>query len=853
MTAERSALGRLLIVDDEIFMMNALCDTLAGQGYEVAGYPAGKEALEALEAGEFDLLLTDLMMPGMDGITLLRAALTLDPTLMGIVMTGQGTVETAVEAMKIGAFDFVLKPVKLGLLLPTLARAMDVRRLRLENLELRETTAIYQLSMAVSHSLDLNSTLHKVADAAVAQCKADQASIMLTTPGDTDLYVAVTRGVDGDHLLGSRVPLGQGVAGWVAQHGEPLLLHGGIRDPRLTPLRSRPDIRSSISVPLMTAGKIEGVLNVNAIRRRPFTLGDLKAMKILAAIAASALQNARLYQEILRHASTLEARVQERTQELEAANLQLAAASRHKSEFLANMSHELRTPLNSILGFSELLREQVSGLLTEKHARFLSHISNSGKHLLQLISDILDIAKVEAGKFTLQPEPLPVAQTLEDILVIGRGLAHQKAQTVETDIAPDLPPLRADPVRFKQILFNLLSNAVKFTPAGGTVRVAARRVNWSKSQAVELSGPIDQLTTRPIDADGDYLEIRVSDTGAGIRAEDMPRLFREFVQLETTRAQQNEGTGLGLALTKRLVEMHGGRIWAESDGVGRGSTFTVHLPIREPEAADRIADVPLVLVVENVAPVRELLGEWLTGAGYRVEFAADGETAVAKAVALQPVAITLEVSLPGKDGFDVIADLKRDPATRNIPVLVVSAREGTELGFGLGLLDFLTKPVDRTELLERLNQFTLPGHATVLIVDDEPLIVRIVGDTLRRAGYQILEAESGLEGLAQAKARRPDLIILDLMMPDLSGFEVAQRLREAPETRGIPIIVYSGKELTAEERRGLEQQIQALVRKGRYSQEELVREVRHLEQFCVPRKGTNEFRQRPTTGPEGEA
>lgn len=243
----------------------------------------------------------------------------------------------------------------------------------------------------------------------------------------------------------------------------------------------------------------------------------------------------------------------------------------------------------------------------------------------------------------------------------------------------------------------------------------------------------------------------------------------------------------------------------------------------------------MVLVVESYAPVRELLGTWLTDAGYRVEFSADGATAAEKAQALQPVAITLDIKLPGKDGFAVIADLKRHPATREIPVLVISALEGTEVGFGLGILDFLTKPVDRADLLARLRQFTLPQPATILIVDDEPEVVRMVGQTLRRAGYAVLEALSGQDGLALAQARRPDLVILDLLMPPPNGFEVAQRLREAPETRAIPIIVYTGKELSAGERRTLEQQIQGLVHKGRYSQEDLVREIRLLER--VSRRG----------------
>ncbi len=308
------------------------------------------------------------------------------------------------------------------------------------------------------------------------------------------------------------------------------------------------------------------------------------------------------FEEVSRVNQALQERDREleaKTRELEQANEWLREASRNKSEFLANMSHELRTPLNSILGFSQLLLEQTREVLSAKQARYLTHINGSGQHLLQLINDILDLSKVEAGKFVLQPEPLPVAQTLEDILVIARDLAHKKGQEIRAEIAPGLPPVAADPVRFKQILFNLLSNAVKFTPERGTITLMARRVpgnaEWGTpggypNAELSVTDPIPHSAIparlaggrNPHSEIGDWLELAVADTGMGIKPEDLPRLFQEFVQLETTRAQRHEGTGLGLALTKKLVELHGGRIEAASAGEGRGSTFTVRLPIAGP-------------------------------------------------------------------------------------------------------------------------------------------------------------------------------------------------------------------------------------------------------------------------------
>jgi signal transduction histidine kinase len=279
----------------------------------------------------------------------------------------------------------------------------------------------------------------------------------------------------------------------------------------------------------------------------------------------------------------LEARVEDRTRALQRANDELQAASRHKSAFLANMSHELRTPLNAVIGFAELLLEHRATLPAEKQVRYTEVIRASGTHLLTLINEILDISKIEAGRVVLEPEPLSVAQTLEDISVIARGLANRKGQVLTAEAEPDLPPLVADPVRFKQILFNLLSNAVKFTPERGSITLTARRVSADRGQEPRAeSEPPAPGPRPPTPTTDEWLELAVVDTGVGIKAEDLPKLFQEFVQLEATRAQNEEGTGLGLALTKRLVELHGGSIRAASAGGGHGSTFTVLLPFGGP-------------------------------------------------------------------------------------------------------------------------------------------------------------------------------------------------------------------------------------------------------------------------------
>jgi PAS domain S-box-containing protein len=283
--------GRVLIVDDEAELMTALCEKLAEQGYETAGFTSGAEALEALREHDYDLLLTDLMMPGMDGIELIRAGLEIDPNLVGIIMTGQGTVQTAVEAMKIGAFDYILKPFKLNSLLPTLSRAMEVHHLRMDVMQLRETVAIHELGKAIAFSSDLSSILNKVADAALQQCDADEVSIMLPTRDGNELYVAVAHGGHTEHI-GARVPMEQGIAGWVARNRETVMLRGEVNDQRFSPINPRADIRVALSVPMLSGGNLVGVLNINVIRsHRHLTLGQVKALSVLVSIIAPILEN----------------------------------------------------------------------------------------------------------------------------------------------------------------------------------------------------------------------------------------------------------------------------------------------------------------------------------------------------------------------------------------------------------------------------------------------------------------------------------------------------------------------------------------------------------------------------------
>lgn len=423
-------------------------------------------------------------------------------------------------------------------------------------------------------------------------------------------------------------------------------------------------------MPILRQGEPVGVLFAANRSPKAFTRREQALLERLADQAAIALHNAHLHCEVTTQRQHLEARVQERTRELKEAN-------QAKSQFVANMSHELRTPLNAILGFAELLEDQRVGSLAAKQQRYVHNIWTSGKHLLAIINDVLDLSKVEAGKLELHPEPVAAHEILTVALADIRPQAQAEGLALELDGAKDLPSILADPVRLKQIVLNLLSNAVKFTPGGGQVAVRVCQI-------------------------GQFLQIAVQDTGIGIKPEDLPKLFQEFTQLDASLGRQHEGTGLGLALTKKLVELHGGEIRAESGGEGRGSTFTVTLPLRSPGRAR-----PRLLLVDDDAALGESIRTALEPAGYAVEVCTDGREALARLEQSPPDLLLLDICLPGCDGREILATLRAREVTRHLPVIAFTGVEGVreEEIRTLGADEFLTKPFSATVLLQVIASF----------------------------------------------------------------------------------------------------------------------------------------------------
>jgi CheY-like chemotaxis protein/two-component sensor histidine kinase len=479
------------------------------------------------------------------------------------------------------------------------------------------------------------------------------------------------------------------------------------------------------------------------------------------------------------------------------------------------MSHELRTPLNAIVGFSDLLAEQTAGQLNDKQKRFVNHIKQGSSHLLQLINDILDLSKIEAGQLELHCEDFHVAETLPEVLSTIRPLAMEKNIRVEQELQTS-SPVFADRVRFKQILYNLLSNAVKFTPKGGRIDIHCLEIE-------------------------NFVRISVTDTGIGIRAEDQGVVFEEFRQIEGNTVAPSEGTGLGLAITKRLVEQQGGKISLESE-TGKGSRFTFTLPIGSKisaeilpvgEPADRPGvtgasrEKPLVLIVDDEVPSRELLASYLESE-YRIAVAESGAEAVKKARQLRPDAITLDVMMPGGTGFETLVALTKTPETANIPIIIVSIVDQKQVGFALGAADYLIKPIRKPVLLETIRKHVLPhadDDAAILLVDDDPKTLELLEETLRSAGYETQSVQSGARALEVLSSKLVSAVLLDVLMPGMDGFEVIRHVRQQAALKDLPIFVMTAKSLTQEECALLSRETQALFQKNGAWQQQLIIEV----------------------------
>ncbi|HVU47022.1 MAG TPA: response regulator [Terracidiphilus sp.] len=525
----------------------------------------------------------------------------------------------------------------------------------------------------------------------------------------------------------------------------------------------------------------------------------------------------------------LEHRVEERTAELVAAQKEVEAysqsvlrakedverASRFKDQFLSTMSHELRTPLNAVLGFSELLTDSRYGPLTERQARYINHINASGKHLLRLINDILDLSKIEAGRLQLNLERVHVDVCCAEVCESLQPLVDKNAHQLIQNVAPGLA-VNADGTRFKQMLVNLLGNAIKFTPKGGKIELVARPA-------------------------GDMVQIEVRDSGPGIPPEEKQRIFEAFHRMRQSD-KASEGTGLGLAITRRLVELHGGQLDVESQP-GMGSCFHFTLPsVRSSEIEeDSIAGLSIsskkaakILIIEDDPSAADLLESQLSSAGYEVVVCTQPEKAYEVATELRPAVITLDVVMLPVNGWDVLAKLKSDPRTAGIGVVMVTVMDQKSAGTLLGADEYIVKPVDKFILLAaverclRRRNLSQAGQS-ILVVEDDTATREFIVDLLSRDGYKVSAAADGTQAISKVQASRPDLVILDLILPEVSGFKLIAQWRKDSPTAGMPIFVLTNKDLTAEEKGFLHANTGALISKHEQWREELIRQIERMQ------------------------
>ena len=516
------------------------------------------------------------------------------------------------------------------------------------------------------------------------------------------------------------------------------------------------------------------------------------------------------------------------------------SANRAKSTFLANMSHELRTPLNAIIGYSEMLKEEAEELGSCESVPDLEKICSAGKHLLSLIDDILDISKIEAGRMDLYLETFDIHTLIESAVATARPLVEKNGNTLEVYCPDNLDTMHADMTKVRQVLLNLLSNAAKFTQ-NGRIAIGVERI---KNEQLKMKN--QEESSQILIANSEFLSFRVADTGIGMTQEQLQQVFQPFTQADASTTRKYGGTGLGLAISQRFCQMMGGSIEVSST-LGSGTTFTVLLPkaIKHPEIPNKVRDstnppdapaVGTVLVVDDDPISRDLIQRALSRQGLHVEVAGGGEQALRLAKQLRPDAITLDVIMPGMDGWAVLSALKADPDLAEIPVILLSFVGNKSLGFALGASDYLTKPVDGKRLAALLNKYRRDqdGVASnnltcqILIVEDDVATREILRCVLETQGWAVTEADSGRAALDRLKVARPHLILLDLMLPEMDGFELLGEIRKSHSGDPIPIVAITGKNLTPAESQQLNGYVERVLQKGLYSCDTLLRDVRSI-------------------------
>lgn len=670
-------------------------------------------------------------------------------------------------------------------------RRRDEESLRRRNEYLSATAEIGQL---VTSTLDMATLLSRTVNLVRDRFGFYHAGIFVTEETGFRAVLQAATGEAGAEMLRQKHSLQVGsksIVGEVTESGRAVVVNdtASSAQHKFNPLL--PETRAEAALPLRVGTRVIGALDIQSTSPNAFSEDDISVLQTLADQVAIAIDNARSYELSMQ------------------AVKEMREADKLKSQFLANMSHELRTPLNSIIGFSRVILKGIDGPITDLQQQDLLAIHNSGQHLLGLINDILDLSRIEAGKMELTFDEVNLSELITSVMSTAAGLVKDKSITLHRDIPADLPTVRADAMRIRQVLLNLLSNAAKFTDQGD-ITVRAHLAENAKGHPEII--------------------VSVTDTGPGISLEDQKKLFQPFSQVDASPTRKSGGSGLGLSISNHLIQMHGGRIGVDSEP-GKGSTFYFTLPTfrGKPEAVVT-KGTRIILAIDDDPQVISLYERYLQPQGYQVVPLSDPSRAVERVRQLKPFAVTLDIMMPGYDGWRVLNDLKSNAETRAVPVIVCSIIEEQEKGFSLGAADYLVKPILEDDLLNALDRLNNDGKLReILIVDDDQNDLRLIGQMLSNHGrYHPTLAEGGHRGWQIIQTRPPDAVILDLFMPEMDGFTLLEKMHTDNNLRHIPVIVVSGGDLTSEQQNQLQEFGQRMILKHALTQQQLIAELERM-------------------------